>query len=85
MGWRGLPLIVIPYLLMKSSLFVTFSSLFLMTWLGISYVTTLKPEPRLGRGSLPLSAQKTTAPRESEDTTMPAPMLAKKSKANVGY
>ncbi len=28
-----------------------------MAWLVVSFVTTLKPEPRLGRGSLPLSAK----------------------------
>jgi hypothetical protein len=43
--------------LMKSSLFVAISSIALLAWLAASYVTQLKPEPRLGRGSLPLSAQ----------------------------
>jgi hypothetical protein len=42
---------------MKSSLFVSLCSVFLMAWLVVSFVTTLKPEPRLGRGSLPLSAK----------------------------
>lgn len=28
-----------------------------MAWLVVSFVTTLKPEPRLGRGSMPLSAK----------------------------
>lgn len=35
-----------------------------MTWLVVSFVTTLKPEPRLGRGSLPLSA-KVSEPKAS--------------------
>lgn len=46
---------------MKSSIFVTCSSVFFLSWLTLSYVTSLKPEPRLGRGSLPISAQ--TSPK----------------------
>ena len=60
---------------MKSSLFVALSSAFFMTWLVLSYVTTLKPEPRLGRGSLPLSAQA----KPAEEKAASDPMLAKKS------
>jgi hypothetical protein len=60
---------------MKSSLFVALSSAFFMTWLVLSYVTTLKPEPRLGRGSLPLSAQAESA----KEKKVSNPMLAKKS------
>lgn len=61
-------------LLMKSSLFVTLSSLFLLAWLTVSYVTSLQPEPRLGRGSLPLSAQrspKPVVPETSETALLP--------------
>ncbi|MFY7817063.1 MAG: hypothetical protein ACOVRB_01725 [Akkermansiaceae bacterium] len=42
---------------MKSSLFVVFSSVALLAWLVASFMTQLQPEPRLGRGSLPLSAK----------------------------
>jgi hypothetical protein len=68
---------------MKSSLFVTFSSFFLLAWLAVSYVTSLQPEPRLGRGSLPLSAQKTS---DAEVPEKPEPaMLAKKQSRTSGY
>ena len=40
---------------MKSSIFVTFSSLLLLSWLALSFVTSLKPETRTGRGALPLA------------------------------
>jgi hypothetical protein len=70
-------------LLMKSSLFVTLSSLFLLAWLALSYVTSLQPEPRLGRGSLPLSAQKSP---DAEVPNQPEPaMLAKKQSRTSGY
>jgi len=51
---------------MKSSFFVTFSSVVLLAWLAASYLTALKPEPRLGRGSLPLSAK---VPVDAQKTT----------------
>jgi hypothetical protein len=66
---------------MKSSLFVTFSSLFLLAWLAVSYVTSLQPEPRLGRGSLPLSAQRSPKPVAAE--TPETALLAKKQDAQV--
>ena len=53
---------------MKSSIFVTFSSLFFLSWLTLSYVTSLKPEPRLGKGSLPLSAQNKGVPTPRSET-----------------
>jgi hypothetical protein len=52
---------------MKSSIFVTFSSLFFLSWLALSYVTNVKPEPRLGKGSLPLSAQRKETPAPSKN------------------
>lgn len=70
-------------LLMKSSLFVTLSSLFLLAWLAVSYVTSLQPEPRLGRGSLPLSARHTPKPVAPEKSE--AALLAKKQKNTGGY
>lgn len=68
---------------MKSSLFVTFSSLFLLAWLGVSYVTSLQPEPRLGRGSLPLSARHT--PKAEEAPPAEGVVLAKKQSKTSGY
>jgi hypothetical protein len=44
--------------LMKSSLFVSFGSVFFLAWLALSYTTSLKPVPRLGKGSLPISSVK---------------------------
>lgn len=59
----------ILFTLMKSSLFVALSSVALLAWLAASYVTQLKPEPRLGSGSLPLSAkQKASAPEKDRQT-----------------
>lgn len=50
---------------MKSSIFVTCSSLFFLAWLAASYVTNLRPEPRVGRGSVPLNAR-TALPKTPE-------------------
>ena len=61
---------------MKSSLFVVLSSVFFMTWLVVSYVTTLKPEPRLGRGSLPLSAQTKVKIEPKADAIEIEPIMA---------
>lgn len=69
--------------LMKSSLFVTISSFFLLVWLAVSYLTSLQPEPRLGRGSLPLSAQKNPEPVVL-DSAEPA-ILARKQSKTGGY
>jgi hypothetical protein len=61
---------------MKSSLFVVISSVFFMTWLAVSYVTTLKPEPRLGRGSLPLSAKTKVTVEPTADSVEEQPIMA---------
>jgi len=88
LGWSDLSQASVTHIhsfrqLMKSSLFVTISSLFLLAWLVVSYLTRLQPEPRLGRGSLPLSAQKNPEPMilESEEPAM----LAKKQSKTSGY
>jgi hypothetical protein len=51
---------------MKSSLFVSFSSLFFLSWLALSYTTSLKPAPRMGKGSLPISSDSPVKPSETE-------------------
>jgi hypothetical protein len=69
---------------MKSSLFVTLGSVFFLSWLVASYVTTLQPEPRLGKGSLPLSAQH-KAEKSEPESAKAQPMVAKSDEAKESF
>ncbi len=66
---------------MKIRFFVTGSAAFFAAWLAVTYVREVPHEeyPRLGKGSLPLSAQAEPEVREPLDDAapeMPVVMLA---------
>lgn len=61
---------------MKIRFFVTGSAAFFAAWLAVTYVRDVPHEeyPRLGKGSLPLSAQaepEAPAPVETEEPALP--------------